>query len=380
MGWQIRVRLRVTVPSEGNLDQVNNGVTDIQLLGRPIPSKSRTARCRKSTVALRHFTAGPENPLIATTVEATLEQTTANFNPLVLCGPSGSGKSHLALGILGAWKTRRPHKATLSMTAADFAREFHEAIETKTVAEFRTPFRDVSLLVMEDLHNLVKKPVAQQELLLTIDALLANGIQTILTSRVIPDELTGFPPRLKARLVGGLVLSLATPGVEARKVIIRRLAKLRRMQLSEDALACLAEGLAAPVPIILGALVRLQASQDFSEREIDLASVRDYLNQYHPAREPSIHDIALRTAEHFSLKLSELRSASRRRTIATPRSVAMYLARKLTGNSLEQIGRYFGGRDHTTVSYGCRQTERRLRTEPAVQQAVQQLMKVLIAT
>ena len=246
------------------------------------------------------------------------------------------------------------------------------------VAEFRTPFRDVSLLVVEDLHNLVKKSAAQQELLLTIDALLANGIQVILTSRVTPDDLTGFPPRLKARLVGGLVLSLAIPGVEARTVIIRRLAQLRRMQLSEDALACLAEGLAAPVPIILGTLVRLQASQDFSEKVIDTASVREYLNQHHPGSEPSIHDIALLTAEHFSLKLSELRSASRRRTIATPRSVAMYLARKLTGNSLEQIGRYFGGRDHTTVSYGCRQTEGRLRTEPAVRQAVQQLTRLLI--
>jgi chromosomal replication initiator protein len=373
-------RLWVTVSSEGNLDQVNNGVTDIQLLGRPIPSKSRTARRRKSAVALRHFTAGPENPLIATTVEAILEQTIANFNPLVLCGPSGSGKSHLALGILGEWKTRQPHEVTLSITAADFAREFHEAIETKMVAEFRTPFRDVSLLVVEDLHNLLKKSAAQQELLLTIDVLVASGMQVVLTSRAIPDDLTGFPPRLKARLVGGLVLSLAIPGVKARTVIIRRLAKLRRMLLSENALACLAEGLAAPVPIMLGALVRLQAAHDFSEKEIDAASVREYLNQHHPGREPSIHDIALLTAEHYSLKLSELRSASRRRTIATPRSVAMYLARKLTGNSLQQIGRYFGGRDHTTVSYGCRQTERRLRTEPAVRQAVQQLTELLVAT
>ena len=313
-------------------------------------------------------------------MEAILEQTTANFNPLVLCGPSGSGKSHLAFGILGEWKTRRSHEATLSITAADFAREFHEATETKTLAEFRTPFRDVSLLVVEDLHNLVKKPAAQQELLLTIDALPANGCQVILTSRVIPDDLTGFPPRLKARLVGGLVLSLATPGVEARTVIIRRLAKLRRMQLSESALTCLAEGLAAPVPIILGALVRLQASHNSSERALDSASVLEYLSQHHPGREPAIHDIALLTAEHFSLKLSELRSASRRRTIATPRSVAMYLARKLTDNSLEQVGRYFGGRDHTTVSYGCRQTEKRLRTEPAVRQAVLQLTELLTAT
>ena len=359
---------------------MNNGVTNIQLLGRPIPSKSRAARCRKNTGALRHFTAGPENPLIATTVEAILAQTIANFNPLVFCGPSGIGKSHLALGILGEWKTRRPREATLSITAADFAREFHEAVETKMVTEFRTPFRDVSLLVVEDLHNLEKKPAAQQELLLTIDALLANGNQVVLTSRTIPDDLTGFPSRLKARLVGGLVLSLATPGIQVRTVIIRGLAQLRQMQLSEDVVACLAEGLAAPVPIILGALVHLQASQSLSESGIDTASVRDYLNQHHPGREPSIHDIALLTAKHFSLKLSELRSASRRRTIAAPRSVAMYLARKFTGNSYEQIGSYFGGRDHTTVSYGCRQTEGRLKTEPAVQQAVEELTELLIAT
>ena len=248
------------------------------------------------------------------------------------------------------------------------------------VAEFRTPFRDVSLLVVEDLHNLTKKPAAQQELLLTIDVLLAHGNQVVLTSRTTPDNLTGFPPRLKARLVGGLVLSLAKPGVEARAVIIRSLAKLRTMQLSEDVVTCLAEGLDAPVPIILGALVRLQAAQDLAERQIDTASVHDYLDKHHPGRELSIHNIALLTAEHFSLTLSELRSASRRRTVATPRSVAMYLARQLTGNSLEQIGRYFGGRDHTTVSYGCRQTEGRLKTEPAVRQAVQRLTELLLVS
>jgi chromosomal replication initiator protein len=361
---------------------VNNGVTDIQLPGRPIPSKSRTGRRRKNAVALGQFTAGPENPLIATAVEAVLGQTTANFNPVVLCGPSGCGKSHLALGILAAWKTRRPREALLSIAAADFAREFHEATETKTVSEFRTPFQDLSLLVVEDLHNLVKKPAAQQELLLTIDTLLANGSQVILTSHMGPDDLSGFPPRLKARLVGGLVLSLARPGVEARSVIIGRLAKLRRMRLSEDAVTCLAEGLAAPVPIILGALMRLEASRGFSDgqAEIDAAYVREYLSQHHPGRKPSVHEIALVTAEHYSLKLSELRSASRRRTIATPRSVAMYLARTLTGSSLQQIGRYFGGRDHTTVSYGCRRTEGRLQTEPAVRQAVQHLRELLTAT
>ena len=248
------------------------------------------------------------------------------------------------------------------------------------VGEFRSPFRDVSLLVVEDLHNLANKPVAQQELLLTIDVLLANRSQVVLTSHVIPNDLTGFPPRLKARLVGGLVLRLATPGVAARTVIIHRLAKLRRMQLSEDVVTCLAEGLAAPVPIILGALVRLQTLQDSSNSKIDAASVCDYLKQYHPGQELTIHDIALLTAEHFSLKLSDLRSASRRRTIASPRCVAMYLARTLTGFSLAQIGRYFGGRDHTTVSYGCRQTEGRLRTEPTVRQAVQQLTELLITS
>jgi chromosomal replication initiator protein len=358
---------------------VNNGVTDIPLLGRPIPSKTPSAGRRKSAGSLRCFAAGPENPLLATTIEAVLEQTTATFNPLVLYGLSGTGKSHLALGMAAAWKTRRPHEATLAINAADFAREFHEATETKTVTEFRSPFRDVSLLVVEDLQNLVKKAATQQELLLTIDVLLANGSQVILTSRVPPDELSGFPPRLKARLVGGLLLKLAIPGVEARGVIIRRLAELRHMRLSEAAVTCLAQGLAAPVPIILGTLVRLQASDEFSETEIDTDAVADYLSQHHAGRELSIHDIALLTAAHFSLKLSELRSASRRRTISEPRSMAMYLARKLTGSSLEQIGRYFGGRDHTTVSYGCRQTEGRLGTEPAVRQAVQELTEILIA-
>ena len=282
--------------------------------------------------------------------------------------------------MLSDWKTRFPHETTLAITATDFAREFREATETKTVAEFRSPYRQVSLLVVEDLHNLVGKPATQQELLLTIDALLSVGIQVILTSRIPPHDLTDFPPRLKARLVAGLAVGLAIPGVEARSVIIRRLAELRSVRLSEGAVTSLAEGLNAPVPLLLGTLIGLEASQDFTEREIDTETVRRYLREHHPGQERSIHDIALATARHFSVKLSDLRSSSRRRTIATPRSVAMYLARRLTEHSLEQIGRYFGGRDHTTVSHGCRQTEGRLKTEPAVRQAVQQLIESLVAT
>ncbi len=359
---------------------MNNGVTDIHLMGRPIPSKSRVNQRRKGVVALRHFSAGPENLLVETTVAAILDRTADNFNPVVIHGSSGSGKSHLALGILSDWKTRFPDDTTLAITAADFAREFHEATETKTVAEFRTPYRDVSLLVMEDLQNLMGKAYAQQELLLTIDALQSIGSQVILTSRVPPHELTDFPSRLKARLVSGLALCVAIPGIEARAVIIRRLAELRKMKLAEDAVTCLAEGLNAPVPVILGTLIGLEASRDFAEREIDAATVRHYLRENHSIQELSVHDIALATARHFSLKLSDLRSASRRRHIATPRSVAMYLARRLTGQSLDRIGQYFGGRDHTTVSHGCRQTEVRLKTEPAVRQAVQQLMESFVSS
>jgi chromosomal replication initiator protein len=178
-------------------------------------------------------------------------------------------------------------------------------------------------------------------------------------------------PGLQSRLHAGLVIPVALPGPAARAIILRRLAGARGIELSEPLIEFLAEKIGGAAPALDAALAELQIGGSMS-----IEAARRWLAARH-RQDPSLHDIALATARHFSLRLGELRSAARRRALVVARGVAMYLCRSLTRLSLEQIGSYFGGRDHTTVSHGCRRTEDLLQTEPVIREAVVQLQSRL---
>jgi chromosomal replication initiator protein len=260
-------------------------------------------------------------------------------------------------------------------TALDFARELNDAIETQAVEDFRDRYRRTSLFIVDDVGHLAEKLTAQRELVSMLDALEEDGTRAVLTAAAAPGQLPGLIPPLVSRLVGGLTVPLMRPAPGTRLEIVRRLAALRAIELEDSLIKVIADGLEGTVPELFGALVQLELSTQFEETAIDAEKIRQYLAQRNGATPPSLHEITLATARHFSLRVTDLRSASRRRAVVTARGVAMYLARTLTGMSLQQIGRYFGGRDHTTVSYGCSTTEKLLETEPSIREAVQQLQQ-----
>jgi chromosomal replication initiator protein len=324
---------------------------------------------------LRQFVVGPENQLANIAVQSVLKGpvpvgSPVQYNPLVFHGPPGVGKSHLALGLHAAWKRRFQGRLSLWVTGQRFARDFHEAVETKTVGEFRSPYRRLRMLVFEDLDYLAGRSAAQRELLLVLDTMLATGRQVVLNAGSPPEQLPKFMPQLVARLTEGLVVPLVFPAAAARAAILGRLADLRGMRLSQEAIACLAESLSVSVLQLMEAIEHLEPVAGQGNGPLDVGRIRLFLDRWQRARQPSIRQISLLVARHFGVKLSALRSASRSRVVTTPRSVAMYLARQLTDKSLKQIGQYFGGRDHTTVTHGCRRTEQRLASEPVIQEAV----------
>lgn len=350
-----------------------NGVVEIPLplggVGRGCGSADRKDR----ETAPRGFVAGPENRLVPLAVESVLGDADDGYDPVVFYGPTGTGKSHLALGLATAWKARFRGRPVAYVTAPDFARQLTDAIQTKTVEDFAARYRELALLVFEDVNYLVDKQSAQRELLFTFDALLSAGSRLVFTSRSLPAALPGTLLGLRTRLGGGLTVPLAPPGREARLVVLRELARSLEIGLTEPAAAVLADGLSMTVPELSGALRELARHA----AAIDVEAARRYVAEHNGSPEPSTHLIALTTARYFSLPLAELKSPSRLRRVATARAVAMYLARDLTGNSLLEIGRYFGGRDHTTVSYSCHVTEERLETDPEVRQAVLVLQETL---
>jgi chromosomal replication initiator protein len=356
-----------------------NGVVTIPLPGLPLAgdasSKHGDSKHGRRRPTSLEFFVGPENCLIEPAVSGVLGRQPSPYNPLVLYGPSGTGKSHLARGLAATWKSNFPHNRVAYATAIDFAREMADAFETQAVEDFRARYRGVTLAVFEDAGELATKPAAQEELSRTLDEVMQRGGQVVLTASAAPQEIAGFLPALRSRLSAGLCVPLALPGPDARLAILQRWSDLREMEMADSILKLLAEGLAGTVPELLGAMLQLELPAREEGRPIDAHHIREFLSQRDSALRPKMQDIASRTARQFSLRLRDLCGPSRRRPVVAARDVAIYLCRQLTRESLGRIGEYFGGRDHTTVMHACRKAEELLQSDPAVAEAVGQLQR-----
>ena len=322
------------------------------------------------------FIIGPENRLVEVVFRAVLGNRCDAYNPIVLHGPSGVGKTHLARGLVEAWRMQH-RRGAMYETAVDFARRLNDAFQTNDIKEFRNRYRSPLLLVVEDLGELVTRPAAQEELLHTLDAQVDQDHRVVLTSRLDPAEMVELLPGLRSRLGAGLTVRLESPGPAAREAIVRRVVAGRMLNFTEAAICSLIEGLPGVAAELIGAINQLGMRSEVDSRAVDGEDVREYLEARRDSDSPRLRDIAAATARHFSLKVSMLRSVSRRQAVVRARGVAMYMARLVTDDSLEQIGAYFGGRDHTTVLHACRKTDELLLADPGIHRAVQHLKREL---
>lgn len=354
-----------------------NGVISIPLTGRPLAVESAHFSATPRVVGPRDFLAGPENRLVCFAMEAVLDRGSDRYNPLVLCGPTASGKSHLALGAALEWRRRRPHAAVVACQADEFARDYLMALETDTLGTFRRRYRAAELFVLEDLDLLRCRPAGQDELAFTLDSLLSSGGQVIITCRRAPADAPWLLPRLAARLAAGIEVPISPPGIFARRELVRYFAQLRGLELTGLAVNHLAERVTGNARELLGALTWLESSRAAAGQKINRDDVEAYLAQLDRSKPPTVAQIATRAAKHFHLKTADLKGPSRRRGAVRARGVAMYLARELGGSGLQEIGRYFGGRDRTTVLHSCRRTEELARDEPDVHRAMLALREEL---
>jgi len=371
-------RYNVGFHTQGKTDMAD-GIVDI-----PLPGSIPSPNGENGAAAACHFLVGPENRLVEVAVRSVIEELDVGYSPLVLHGPSGVGKSHLARGLAEAWKARLRRDRVVVTTGVDFARGLADAIESQSLEEFRAAYRTANMLVFEDLGQLAvrrqEKLSAQEELVFTLDALLADRRWIVVTAAAAPAELPGLLPALQSRLSAGLSLPLVPPEAATRRALLRRLTDSNDISMPEPILGALADGLRGTAPQLAGAVGELSARFRLDGRQMDLPAVDRFLTMHNHKRQPSLHEIALATAHYFSIKLSELRSPVRRRVLVAARSVAVYLARQVAGLSLQEIGRYFGGRDHTTILHSFRQAEKFLQTDPLVHQAIEHLRKALWKT
>ena len=356
---------------------VISGVASIPVPGPNLGSSLRGAGESDRGMALHRYVAGNENRLAVVALGALLEGSGRGYNPLVLHGPHGLGKSHLARGLVDLWNADDRRGEALVTTAADFAREFATAIASDSVDAFRKRHRTASLWVLEDLGDLTTKQAAQQELLLTLDTLSDAGAVVVVTSRSAIGEMPRLHRSLVSRLSAGLVVALSEPGKSARLEIFRDLAAARDIPLAPAVAQLLAEEITGTVFDLAAALLELYMAGKPTGGTTNIEWARRYLADRAARSVPTLREIVAFVAKYFSVKQTVLRSGSRTQSVVLARGVAMYLARRLTTQSLKQIGRSFSNRDHTTVLHHCRKIDGLLGSDPMIRRAVVDLERLL---
>lgn len=311
--------------------------------------------------SFENFVPGPENRLAHAAALAVAAQPGHAYNPFFVHGGIGLGKSHLLQAICLRIAETNPNCRMYYISCEGFFTQFIESVQNGQMSDFRHRYRDVDLLVIDDIHYLANRDRTQEEFFHTFNSLYQANRQIILSSDAAPEEIPNLEERLVSRFKWGLVAKVEPPSYETRLAILQSKARLRNLALPEEAAKYLAERVQRNVRELEGAIIKLQIQSTVEQRPIDLEMAKAAMGEPPKAStvEPSMQAIIAVVTEFYRIRLADLQSKHRQRSITLPRQVCMFLARKLTRHSLEEIGGFFGGRDHTTVMHALRIIEAR---------------------
>ena len=330
------------------------------------------------------FVVGKPNELAHAAARRVAEGGPVTFNPLFLYGGVGLGKTHLMHAIAHELQARQPHLRVLYLSAEQFMYRFVQALRERQIMDFKELFRSVDVLMVDDVQFIAGKDSTQEEFFHTFNALVDQNKQIVISADRAPGEIKDLEDRIKSRLQCGLVVDLHPTDYELRLGILQQKVELYRSQykglsISDGVLEFLAHRITTNVRVLEGALTRLFAFASLVGREITLELAQDCLADILRAsdRKLTIEEIQRKVAEHYNIRLSDMIGPKRVRTIARPRQIAMYLAKQLTPRSLPEIGRRFGGRDHTTIMHGVRKIEELMATDSQLNDDLQMLRRLL---
>ena len=301
------------------------------------------------------------------------------FNPLFLYGGVGLGKTHLMHAIAWHIRTHDPSRKLIYLSAEKFMYQFIRALRFKDTMAFKEQFRSVDVLMIDDVQFISGKDSTQEEFFHTFNALVDQNRQVIISADKSPSDLEGMEERMRSRLGWGLVADIHPTNYELRLGILQAKAEQQRMQIPIKVLEFLAHKITSNVRELEGALNRIVAHAQLVGRAITIESAQEVLHDLLRAndRRVTIDEIQKRVAEHYNIRLADMHSARRARAVARPRQVAMYLCKQLTPRSLPEIGRKFGGRDHTTVMHAVRKIEELRANDSTLAEDIELLRRML---
>jgi len=330
------------------------------------------------------FVVGKPNALAHAAARRVAEGGPVTFNPLFLYGGVGLGKTHLMHAIAHELQLRQPHLRVLYLSAEQFMYRFVQALRERQIMDFKEMFRSVDVLMVDDVQFIAGKDSTQEEFFHTFNALVDQNKQIVISADRAPGEIKDLEERIKSRLQCGLVVDLHPTDYELRLGVLQQKAEHYRRQMgdlviADGVLEFLAHRITTNVRVLEGALTRLFAFANLVGRPVTLEVTQECLSDILRAsdRKVTIEEIQRKVAEHYNVRLSDMIGPKRVRTIARPRQVAMYLAKQLTPRSLPEIGRRFGGRDHTTIMHGVRKVEELMATDSQLADDLQMLRRLL---
>ncbi len=329
------------------------------------------------------FVVGPNNRLAHAAAQAVATKPGRAYNPFFVHGGVGLGKTHLLQAVCQSMLRANPQARIAYISCSTFMDLFHEAVRAGRMQEFRHRFRNADMLVIDDIHFLSKHEQTQEEFFHTFNALYQAGRQIVLSSDAAPGDIPDLEERLVSRFNCGLVARIDKPAYETRVAILKAKAALHDLQLPDDVPAYVAARIDSNIRELEGALTRLRGLAMANGVPITLDLAKQALNEGRAAQgseaagQPTIQQIIEAVTRYYDIKLSDLMSKRRHKSVALPRQICMWLARKHTRFSLEEIGGYFGGRDHTTVMHAVRTVGSKTQADEALNGDVVRIEQML---
>lgn len=330
--------------------------------------------------SFERFVVGPSNNYAVAAAKAVTKISNSPYNPLFIYGGVGLGKTHLMQAIGHKIIEENPGTTVLYIFAEQFTNEFIAALANGKMDDFHKKYRDVEVLLIDDIQFLAKKDRSQEEFFHTFNVLYQSGKQIVISADSPPKELNDIEDRLRSRFSSGLSVDIKPPKYEMRVAILQRKAESADLDIPKQCLEFIAHQIHSNIRELEGALMKVAALAKFQQKSITLEFTREALRDFLPTvenRHIAIPEIQKAVAAYFRIPVSDLKGPKRSSNITLPRQIAIYLCRELTGHSLPVIGGEFGNRDHTTILYSCRKISQLVEDDRRIRSAISEIRSAL---